>query len=172
MNFFFHSELGAVYFVALIAICAFAILRGGKDMRLFGYCVLGVFFADRVLLATMNNEEIMIGLGGVAEFIAFGCIITYTTIKAGKLIAFLFAVKLLAYIALLGGVIEFPTMAAWTELSGYCQLLVMIGGMINDNRGKLGRNVLFGGSLPDGGISAFKSRLEAERTPRIHTGND
>lgn len=137
MSFFYFTTLGAIYFYALAAVCAFAVWRGGRENRLFSLCVLGVFLADRTLLATMTDEAWMITLGGVAEFIALSCVLAFAQINgASRAIAFLFAVKIAFYVALVGGAIGFGTMAAWTELAGYLQILIIGGGTLNANRGK------------------------------------
>lgn len=134
MNFFWHTPLGMIYFIILSLVCLFAIWRGGREYRLLGYCVLGVFLADRTLLATMSNEAVMIGLGAVAEFSALMAIVALAsrTMTAGA-VGFLFLAKMCVYLGLLSGYITFSTMAAWTELFGYLQLLVIGGGTIADS---------------------------------------
>lgn len=141
MSFFYHGPPGMAYFIILSLVCAYAIWRGGREMRLFSYCVLGVFLADRTLLATMTNEAWMIGLGALAEFIAIlGVVWFVRTSATSGCIGFLFFSKMVAYVCLLGGFISFETMAAWTELAGYLQLLIIGGGTFHANRGKYTRD--------------------------------
>lgn len=135
MTFFYHSGLGAVYFFALIAVCAYAMWRGG-NARLFASAVLGVFLCDRVLLATTSGQWMMMW-GGLAEFGALMLIFTSANTLAARAIMALFAAKIITYIALNLGVISFRTMAAWTELSGYVQLLIILGSASHADRGKL-----------------------------------
>jgi hypothetical protein len=140
LSFFYFTTLGAIYFYTLIAVCGFAIWRGGRDASLYSYCVLGVFLADRTLLATMTDESAMIFLGGVAEFIAFIFVIFLgTAIVATRVVAFLFAMKMIMYVCLLSGLISFGTMAAWTELAGYLQLLIILGSASNGYRDRLAK---------------------------------
>lgn len=137
LSFFYHSPLGALYFVILASVCLLAIWRGGKDYRLFGFCVLAVFLADRTLLATISNENVMIGLGAVAEFAALMAIVAFAErTKAAGAIGFLFLAKMLVYLGLLFGYISFSTMASWTELFGYFQIGVIGGGSLGGVRGK------------------------------------
>ncbi len=141
MSFFYFTTLGAIYFYLLLAICVFAIWRGNRDAVLYSYCVMGVFLCDRTLLATMTDEGAMIFLGGVAEFIAFIFVIFLgTAIVATRVVAFLFAMKMIFYVCLLSGLITFGTMAAWTELAGYLQLLIIFGSSINADHGKRSRH--------------------------------
>jgi hypothetical protein len=152
VSFFYFTTLGAIYFYILIAVCGFAIWRGRRDYRLFGFCVLGVFLADRTLLATMTNEAWMIGFGALAEFWALAIILLFSTIStASRAIAFLFLAKMFTYLGLLSGIITFQTMAAWTELFGYLQMIIIGGGTLNGYRHKLANNP---GNIPsrDAGI--------------------
>lgn len=139
MHFFYFSNLGAIYFYTLTAICAFALLRGGRDYKIFSFCMIFVFLSDRTLLATMNDEATMITLGGIAELLALIAVLTLVPIgRAARFIAFLFAAKIAFYISLIAGAIGFETMAAWTELAGYGQLLIILTGTIHhETRGKL-----------------------------------
>ena len=99
--------------------------RGGKDSRLFSFCVAGGFFVDRILLATVSNAELFNALIGVVDFIAFLCVMLIIRTRTARVIAFLFAAKIGMYIALQLGGIEFQTMAAWSELAGYMQLAII-----------------------------------------------
>jgi len=164
MSFFYFTTLGAIYFYALATVCAFAIWRGGREYRLFGFCVLFVFLCDRTLLATMSNEAWMIGLGAVAEFLALATILWFATIgTAARALAFLFMAKMLCYLGLLSGMITFQTMAAWTELFGYLQLLIIGGGTLHGYRRKLASDP---GNFPSraGGIQiAGEGKVPTER---------
>lgn len=165
MTFFYFTTAGAVYFWVLATICLFAIWRGGKDYRLFALCVLGVFLADRTLLASFDirqevvapltrDEQWMLVLGGLAELIAilgvFRFRISPANLRASsltaQLIAGLFAFKIFIYLGLLSAMMTFATMAFWTELAGYVQLGIIGGGTLNGFRGKLARNS--GGTRP------------------------
>lgn len=151
MTFFYHGPLGMIYFIILSFVCACTIWRGSMEIRLFSYCILGVFLADRVLLwmfhirkqvvgPLTNDEALMIGLGGAVEFIAvLVVILSYQSVMA-RVIAFWFAFKMAIYISLLAGAIEFQTMAAWTELVGYIQLAIIGLGGANVGMGKMADN--------------------------------
>ncbi len=129
-----------IYFIILSLVCAFAIWRGGKEYRLYSYCVLGTFLAARVLLATFEIREVitfpltpaeqwMMVLGAVAEFTAIMALVLLAerTFAAG-LIGFAFLAKMICYVGLIYGSLSYDTMAAWAELLGYTQIVVIGGG--------------------------------------------
>lgn len=104
----------------------------------------------------------MIGIGAAAEFAALMTVVTTVsrTAAAGA-IGFMFLAKMFVYLGLLFGYITFSTMAAWTELFGYLQLLVIGGGTVA-NFGKRRNNTA---DIPSGtgGIVGFgKSWLSSK----------
>lgn len=153
-----------MFFYTLLSICAFALWRGGKDNRLYSSCVLGVFLADRILLASGLDEGPMIFLGGVAEFIAFIFVFFLgTRIVAARVIGFLFAMKMIIFMCLLSGMISFGTMAAWTETASYLQLIIIAAGAANVSGGnKRPRNF---GHFRHGAsrlLASYKGKVQAE----------
>jgi len=135
MSFFYHSGLGAVYFFALALVCLYGAWRGDREYRIFSLCVAGVFLCDRILLLTESGDGMMLA-GGFVELIALLVVLLFVDSRAARFMAFLFAAKIAAYISLVGGAIGFQTMAAWTELAGYLQLITITGGTYHANRGK------------------------------------
>ena len=95
MSFFWHSNLGMIYFIILSLVCAFAIGFGGRKYRLLACCVLAVFLADRILLATMTDEAAMISFGGAAEFAAAATVIAASLERDSRVVAALIASKIL-----------------------------------------------------------------------------
>ena len=137
MKFFYYTSLGQIYFFTLAFICALAIWRGGKDLRLCGLAIAGGFLADRSCLAIIDNPAVLMIVVGVVDFLALLFVLTLTTSKIGQFIAFCFVAKIMMYISLVADFISFDTMAAWSELAGYGQLLIIAGGTLNADRGKL-----------------------------------
>jgi hypothetical protein len=123
MSFFYFSTLGAIYFYILASVCAYAIWRGGKEYRLYSYCVLGTYLAARTLLATVSDEAFMITMGAMAEFTAVMALIAFAErTKVAGAMGFLFLAKMICYVGLLCGILSFAAMASWTELFGYIQI--------------------------------------------------
>lgn len=137
-----------IYFIILSLVCLFAVWRGSKESRFFGYCVLAVFFADRVFLATFDiRDEIVLPLTtseanmmvavAFAEFAAILAIVfsQIRTVAAGGMVC-LFMLKMFCYVGLVSAIIDFTTTASWAELFGYCQIAVVGGGTLGGVRGK------------------------------------
>lgn len=137
VDFLWHTTFGMIYFLVLASVCVYAILCGGKEYRLYSYCVLGAFLAARVLLATFDIREVitypltpaeqwMMAFGAVAEFAAIMVLVLLARVTfAAGLIGFAFLAKMICYVGLLCGSLSFDTMAAWTELLGYSQIVVI-----------------------------------------------
>ena len=140
MKFFYYTSLGQIYFFTLAFICALAIWRGGKDLRLCGLAIASGFLADRCSLALIDNPAVLMVVVGIVDFLALLFVLSLTTSKVGQFIAFCFVAKIMMYISLVADFISFDTMAAWSELAGYGQLLVIAGGTLNADRGKFKSN--------------------------------
>jgi len=99
---------------------------------------------------------------GIVDFLALLWVLSLTTSKVGQFIAFCFVAKIMMYISLVADFISFDTMAAWSELAGYGQLLIIAGGTLNADRGKLAshyRSVRVGN---DSSISLGKKGVQDE----------
>jgi hypothetical protein len=125
VSFFYTSMAGAVDALALAFVAGLALVFGRARGRIFAAAMLGVFMVHRALLTT-DSIPIMMAIGGLADFAAMLVVLLLVPNVWGRVMAFLFALKIAAYVNLMAGHVSFDAMATISTVLVYFQLLLIL----------------------------------------------